>query len=189
MAKYTVFESCNMASTKYAARIFDVVATTDIENGTFGYIDGVATGETVTYNFKPGTKSGEFVVVADNPAWTEENFTKVSQRKDKYIIPAGTKFRAREVKINDTFGITIEGVTTATKATLTAVTNFITNKIYLTIDSTTGKLVASDTAAASSVAMEATVERKRVSGATLVTPAHTYGYSADIYEARVTKLA
>ena len=50
---YTVFESTNMASTKYAERIFDAVSTEDIENGTFGYLDGLADGEDVTYNFVP----------------------------------------------------------------------------------------------------------------------------------------
>ena len=41
MANYTVFESVNMKSTHYAERIFDAVATEDIENGTFGYLDGL----------------------------------------------------------------------------------------------------------------------------------------------------
>ena len=72
MAKYTVFESTNMGSTKYAERIFDAVAEKDIENGTFGYLDGLADGESVIYKFVEGFKAGEPVVVVDNPAWKED---------------------------------------------------------------------------------------------------------------------
>jgi hypothetical protein len=35
---YTVFDSVNMASTKYAERIFDCVCDENVENGTFGYM-------------------------------------------------------------------------------------------------------------------------------------------------------
>ena len=90
MAIYTVFESVNMGSTHYAERIFDAVADVDVENGTFGYLDGLADGETNVYNFKAGTKAGEKIVVADNPAWSEDSSRTVNQRKDKYVIPAGT---------------------------------------------------------------------------------------------------
>ena len=176
MAKYTVFESVNMGSTHYAERIFDAVADVDVENGTFGYLDGLADGETNVYKFKAGAK----VVVADNPAWTEDASRTVHQRKDKYIIEAGTKFRVRVVKVNDEFGITIEGVTTASKAKMDV-------GAYLTIDAT-GKLVAG-TATTEGAVMEAVVERKRVVGGTLATAAHNYGYSNVMYEARINALA
>lgn len=180
MAIYTVFESVNMGSTHYAERIFDAVADVDIENGTFGYLDGLADGETNVYNFKAGTKAGAKVVVADNPAWTEDASRTVHQRKDKYIIEAGTKFRVRVVKVNDEFGITIEGVTAASKAKMDV-------GAYLTIDAT-GKLVAADATKEGAV-MEAVVERKRVVGGTLATAAHNYGYSKVMYEARINALA
>lgn len=181
MAIYTVFESVNMGSTHYAERIFDAVADVDVENGTFGYLDGLADGETNVYNFKAGTKAGAKVVVADNPAWTEDASRTVHQRKDKYIIEAGTKFRVRVVKVNDEFGITIEGVTAASKAKMDV-------GAYVTIDAATGKLVAKDAATADAV-MEAVVERKRVVGGTLATAAHNYGYSKVMYEARINALA
>lgn len=180
MAIYTVFESVNMGSTHYAERIFDAVADVDIENGTFGYLDGLADGETNVYNFKAGTKAGAKVVVADNPAWTEDASRTVHQRKDKYIIEAGTKFRVRVVKVNDEFGITIEGVTAASKVNMDV-------GAYLTIDAT-GKLVAADATKEGAV-MEAVVERKRVVGGTLATAAHNYGYSKVMYEARINALA
>lgn len=184
MAKTTVFESVNLASTKYAERIFDAVAETDIENGTFGYLDGLATGESNTYNFKAGTKTGlkaGDIVVADNPAWTEDTSKITNQRRDQYIIPAGTRFRVRVVRKNDEFGISKEGITTASQSKLDV-------GAYLTIDATTGKLVASDTAATSPI-MEAVVMRKRNSGNTLVTPLRNYGLSTVIYEAKITTLA
>ena len=180
MAIYTVFESVNMGSTHYAERIFDAIADVDVENGTFGYLNGLADGETNVYNFKAGTKAGEKIVVADNPAWSEDNSRTVNQRKDKYVIPAGTKFRVRVVKVNDEFGITAEGITAETRAKLAV-------GAYLTIDAT-GKLVAKD-AATGSAAMEAVVERQRMVGGSLVTAAHTYGYSKVMYEARIKVLA
>lgn len=180
MAIYTVFESVNMGSTHYAERIFDAVADVDIENGTFGYLDGLADGETNVYNFKAGTKAGAKVVVADNPAWTEDAYRTVHQRKDKYIIEAGTKFRVRVVKVNDEFGITIEGITSASKDKMDV-------GAYLTIDAT-GKLVAAEATTEGAV-MEAVVERKRVVGGTLATAAHNYGYSKVMYEARINALA
>ena len=62
---------------------------------------------------------------------------------------------------------------------------------FLTIDST-GKLVAADaTTKTGSTApqFEAKVMRTRTSGATLSTTARTYGYSAVVYEAKVTILS
>ena len=181
MATYGVFESTNMKSTKGAVRIFDAISTVDIENGTFGYLNGLATGESVVYNFAKGTSAGKKIVVVDNPAWTEDESLRSKQRKDQYIIPAGTKFRVRVVAFDDEFAINKICVTTATQAALLV-------GAYLTIDATTGKLVAAATAA-STPAFEATVMRKHVQGATLVTSANTYGYSTELFEAKVTTLA
>ena len=55
---------------------------------------------------------------------------------------------------------------------------------YVTIDTTTGKLVAKSTTTEGAT-FEGIVEGKRTSGATLVTAAHTYGNSAVIYKVRV----
>lgn len=188
MAKYTVFESANMAGTHFAERIFDCVSDNDVENGTFGYLgDQVEEGSHI-YKFMPGFKDGEKVVVADQPAWTEDTCRTSNQRRDKFIIAAGTPFRVRVVKRNDEFGITIEGVTDATREKMKV-------GAYLTIDKTTGKLVASDKPASQgepaidNPAMEAVVSRKRMVGATLVTSLREYGYENAMYEARVTILA
>lgn len=188
---YTVFESANMAATYYAEKIFDAVASTDIENGTFGYLNGLSENGGVIYNFVKGTTSGLTagdIVVADNPAWSEDTSRIINQRKDKYIIPAGTPFRARVIKKTDLFGISIDGFTAATQSVVTAVTNFKTTTVYVTIDSTTGKLVASTTAPESAIVV-GKIERSRITGATLVTTANTYGSSKVIYEVRVTSVA
>lgn len=187
MAVYTIFESINMGSTHFAERIFDCVSDEDIENGTFGYMDGLADGESHTYKFVKGTKSGEKVVVADNPAWTEDTSRITNQRRDKYIIPAGTRFRVRVVKVNDEFGISIEGITPATQSVVSSVTDFRDNDVFLTIDAT-GKLIASTSSTADAV-MEARIERKRIMGGTLATAANNYGYSKSIFEARIKVLA
>lgn len=87
----------------------------------------------------------------------------------------------RVVAFNDEFAISIDGITSATQSKAD------TGK-FLTIDTTTGKLVAGDSAT-SDAKFEATIMRKRVQGATLVTVANTYGYSRVMYEAKVTTLA
>ena len=189
MAKYTVFESTNMGSTKYAERIFDAVAATDIENGTFGYLNGLkvisgSNKEPNVYNFVAGTKAGLTagdIVVVDNPAWDYDTCKITNQRRDKYVIPAGTVFRVRVVKKNDEFGISAEGITAASRTNLDV-------DAYLTIDSSTGKLVAAASTASTPI-MEAVVMRKRNVGNTLVTTAHNYGYTTTIYEAKITTLA
>lgn len=181
MPKYTVFESTNMGSTHYAERIFDAVAEVDIENGTFGYLGDQEKEGSHIYKFVKGAQAGKPVVVVDQPAWTEDESKITNQRKDQFIIKAGTPFRVRVVKVNDEFGITIEGVTTASQDKM---------KIgaFLTIDDTTGKLVAANATTADAV-MEAKVERKRTVGGTLVTSAHNYGYANVMYNARITTLA
>lgn len=181
MANYTVFESVNMKSTHYAERIFDAVATEDIENGTFGYLDGLDDGEDVIYKFVKGSATGNQVVVVDQPVWNSDECKITNQRKDNFIIKAGTPFRVRVVAFNDEFAISIDGITSATQSKAD------TGK-FLTIDTTTGKLVAGDSAT-SDAKFEATIMRKRVQGATLVTVANTYGYSRVMYEAKVTTLA
>lgn len=186
MAKYTVFESTNMGSTKYAERIFDAVAEKDIENGTFGYLDGLADGESVIYKFVEGFKAGEPVVVVDNPAWKEDESKITNQRRDQYINEAGVPFRVRVVKKLDEFAITIEGITNGTRSAVTSVTDFAENPVYVTIDAT-GKLVAA-TSKTADAAFEAQVMRKRMVGAVVSTPLRNYGYANGIYEAKVTAL-
>lgn len=184
MAKYCVFESTNMKSSRFAERIFDAVAEEDIENGTFGYLGEQEEEGSHVYKFKKGFKAGETVVVADQPAWKEDYRRTADMRRDKFVIPAGTRFRVRVVAKNDEFAITIEGVTTATRDKM---------KIgaHLTIDEATGKLVAAETAetaAEGSPVMEAVVERKRIVGGTLATTAHNYGYANEMFTARVKVL-
>ena len=181
MAKMTVFESTNMKSSRFAERIFDAVASEDIENGTFGYLGDQTEEGSHIYKFVKGTKAGESVVVADQPAWKEDYRRTADKRRDKFVIPAGTPFRVRVVAKNDEFGITIEGVTVDSRDKMKV-------GAFLTIDAS-GKLVASDKASSSSPVMEAVVERKRIVGGTLVTAAHNYGYANEMFTARVKALA
>lgn len=183
---YAVFESTNMASTHFAERIFDAVCDENVENGTFGYLDGLAEGHSNIYNFKKGTADGAHVVVADNPAWNEDTCRITNQRRDQYVIEAGTPFRVRVVKVNDEFAISIDGITPATQSVVTDETDFTANDVLLTIDDT-GKLKAA-TATTEVAVMEARIERKRLVGGTLVTKERTYGRSGAMYEARVRAL-
>lgn len=181
MARYNVFESTNMASTHYAERILDAVADVDVENGTFGFLNGIADGESVIYNFVAGTRDGEQVVVADQPAWSEDTSRITNQRRDKFVIPAGTPFRVRVVKKGDEFATAIEGVTVATQEKMQ-------KGAFVTIDATTGKLVAAE-AANGSATFEGEVMRERIVGGTISTNIRDYGYATKLYEVKVKKLA
>lgn len=133
MAKYAVFESTNMKAVHYGG-IADAVFTADIENGTFGYLDGLAnetetTKYPVIYNFKKGVSQGKPVYVVNNPAWVENPHTLADQNRDQYIVPTGTAFRAFRVLTEDKFGLTREGFTENVAVGDT-----------VTIDTTTGKL-------------------------------------------------
>ena len=181
---HTVFDSVNMASTKYAERIFDCVCDEDIDNGTFGYM-----GELVDrniYKFVKGTKAGEKVLVVDVPAWDENESSVLNQRRNRFYIPAGTPFRARIVKVNDEFGITIEGISTDTQTVVSEQTDFMANDVFLTVGND-GKLVAATTSTNDAI-MEARVERKRLMGAKLITPLRQYGSDNFMYEARIKVL-
>lgn len=188
---YTVFESTRLASTgRYSARIVDCVAATDIENGTFGYLNGLNEDGGVIYNFVAGTTDGLVagdIVVADNPAWDVDESKITNQRKDKYIIPAGTVFRARIIEKNDEFAVSIDGITAATQSTVTGTTDFKTNAVYVTIDSATGKLVASGSNADTPI-MEGQIMRKRIAGGVVATSANNYGYTRIMYEIKVLTL-
>lgn len=177
---YTVFESTNMASTKYAERIFDAVSEEEIENGTFGYLDGLADGEDVTYNFVKGFKEGEPVVVVDQPAWDEDTSKRENQRRDKFINKAGTKFRVRVVKKTDEFAVSIEGFTADTQEN-------VDKDKFVTI-STDGKLICFDTKSTNSI-MEGKIMRKRIEGGIISTAINKYGYSRIMYEIKIEKLA
>lgn len=184
MAVHTVFETTNVLASRFGKRIFDVVCDDDIDNGTFGYLGEQVEEGSHIYKFKKGFKAGEPVLVAKAPEWDEDTCRITNQRRDKFYIKAGTPFRGFELAKNDEFAITIEGVTAASKAKM---------KIgaFLTIDADSGKLVAADATAvkAESVpVMEAVVERKRIAGGTLATAAHNYGYTNEMFTARIKVL-
>lgn len=187
MPKYSVFESTNMRAVHFAERIFDCVADEAIENGTFGYFEEIADGYSHIYKFVKGTKEGAPVVVANNPAWSEDECRRSNQRRDQYIIPAGTPFRAFMLHEHDEFGITIEGISADTQSVVAEQTDFASNDVFLTIGDD-GKLVAS-TSSTEGAVMEARIERKRMIGATLLTGAREYGYANAMYEARIKVLA
>ena len=181
MAIYNVFESTNMGSTRYAEPILDVVADVDVENGTFGYLDGLIEGRADLYNFVVGYKAGEKVVVADQPAWTEDTCRRTNQRKDKFIIKAGTPFRVRVVKVTDKFSTAVEGFTVETRE------NADVEK-FATIDAATGKLVVAD-APVDGAIMNAKIEKVRILGGLIETAVRNYGYTRKMYDLRVESMA
>ena len=174
----TIMESINMASTGGAARIFDCVATEVIENGMVGGLGDLADDETHIYKFVKGTPEKNNYVIVDQPAWDPDESRMTNQRRDKFVIPAGTPFRVRQLMINDEFGITKDGFTTGTRA------NAAPGK-FASIDAATGKFKVENSEPASGSYCK--IMRKRMLGGTLVTTAHTYGTSAELFELRVIR--
>lgn len=182
---HAVFESVNMAATKYAERIFDCVCDEPIDNGTFGHMEELV--DRNIYKFVPGVKAGEKVLVAHMPEWDEDETSKLNQRRSHFYIPAGMPFRAYVCKETDEFGISIEGVSADTQSVVADETDFMANDVFLTVGDD-GKLVAS-TDSTDGAVMEARIERKRLHGAKLITSLRQYGSDYAMYEARIKVLA
>ena len=186
--KTAVFESTNMATTKYAERIFDAVnLDDDLENGVVGHLGDLANGYDNIYEFVPGVVAGKTTVIIDTPAWTEYNYKMTSQRRDNFINEVAVPFRVRTAKVTDEFAVSLEGFTDATKSVVSSATDFVDTPVYVKVDSTTGKLVASTTAD-SSAAFQGQIMRKRIVGATLSTPLRNYGDKYELFEIKVTTL-
>ena len=173
---HAVCETTNLRAVHYAERIFDAVADFDIDNGTIGYLDGLAEGQSHIYNFKAGTKEGAVVVLAHNPEWTEDTSRMINQRKDKFFIPAGTPFRAFVIRVTDEFALSTEGF---------AGTPDVDK--YVSVNEN-GKLAVADAPVEDAV-MVGKIMRKRQVGSTLVTDARSYGYSRVMYTVKVESLA
>jgi ribosomal protein L21 len=177
---YGVIESTNMKSTKKGGgRVYDAVATTDIENGTVGYIDELATGETHIYNFHKGLPEsvvGKTIVIVDQPAWDADESHSVNQRRDKFICKAGVSFRVRVLYKDDEFAVSIDCFAQASQK------NADVDK-YVTVD-TDGKFTINDSVVEDAV-IEGKIMRTHNQGATLVTTANTYGYQRKLYTIKV----
>lgn len=176
MAVYSVCETTNLRAVHYAERIWDAVADFDVENGMLGYLGDLADGETHTYNFVKGTKAGNKVVLAHNPEWTEDTSRMTNQRKDKFCIPEGTKFRAFTLAVGDEFALSKEGFAGEPEVGK-----------YVSVNAD-GKLAVAD-APVDGAVMVGKIMRKRQVGSTLVTSVRTYGYQRMMYEVKVETLA
>ena len=173
---HTVAETSNLRCVHYAERIWDAVSTEDIDNGTFGYLDGVETEGGVIYNFVKGTKDGAFVTMAHNPEWSADTSRTINQRKDKFYNVAGTAFRAYTLHEGDEFALSLEGFVGTPE---------IGKYVSINAD---GKLEVAD-APVEGAAMVGKIMRKRQIGSTLVTGANTYGYARMMYTVKVESLA
>lgn len=173
---HTVAETTNLRCVHYAERIWDAVATEDIDNGTFGFLNDVNVEGGVIYNFEKGTKDGAFVVMAHNPEWSEDTSRKTNQRKDKFYIESGIPFRAYTLHVGDEVSLSKEGF----------VGEPVVGK-YVSVD-TNGKLAVADEAPADAV-MVGKIMRKRQIGSTLVTNVREYGYARMMYTVKVESLA
>lgn len=180
MPKYAVLESTNMGSTRYAERIFDAIYDKDIENGVIGHLEGLADGYTHIYKFVPGIVAGEPIVMVDQPVWRYEEYRITDQRKDKFVVEAGTAFRVRVLKVTDEFAISLEGFTAESHEAVEV-------GAFVSVDDATGKLVAA-AAPVDGGAFTGEIMRKRTQGAKLITAAHTYGSAYELFTVKVNAL-
>lgn len=176
MAIRSVCETTNLRAVHYAERILDAVADFEVENGMLGHLEDLAEGETHTYNFVKGVKAGKQVVLAHNPEWTEDTSNRLNQRKDKFFIPEGIKFRAFTLAVGDEFALSKEGFAGEPEV----------NK-YVSINNE-GRLEVADAPVEGAV-MVGKIMRKRQVGSTLVTKVREYGYSRMMYDVKVEALA
>lgn len=177
---HTVIETSNLYATRAAgARIYDCVCSADIDNGTIGHIEELATENGHIYTFVKGVADGYITVVACNPEWDYVYHCSADKNLDRFYIKANTPFRGYELKLNDEFGLTIDATTVATQGKVDI-------GKFATVN-TDGKLVGADDTT-TSAKFEMKILRKRTMGATLVTPAHTYGKSRVMYTYKVTKV-
>lgn len=172
---HCVAETSNLRCVHYAERIWDAVATEDIDNGTFGYLENPTDGG-VIHNFVKGTKTGSSVVMAHNPEWDYDTSRMTNQRKDKFYIEAGVPFRAYTLHKGDEFALSAEGFTSTPEVGK-----------YVSVNAN-GKLDVADEAAEGAV-MVGKIMRKRQIGSTLVTDLRTYGYERMMYTVKVESLA
>ena len=172
---YGVFESTN----PYGARLYSAVSESDVENGTVGYIEELADGETQIYKFVKGVAEGKQLVVVDQPAWNPDTSKRSNQRKDKFYVEAGTAFRVRELTKYGKFAISAECVQAETRDKLD-------KDVYLTVGAD-GKFVVSETSDSTAV-FEAKVEAKKTTGGIIATAANNYGYTRTMYVARINTL-
>lgn len=173
---HVVAETSNLRCVHYAERIWDAVSTEDMDNGTFGYLNGLNVEGGVIYNFEKGSKEGSAVVMVHNPEWDYDTSRMINQRKDKFFTPAGTPFRAYTLHEGDEFALSTEGFNGEPEVGK-----------YVTIN-TNGKLDVAD-APVDGAVMVGKIMRKRIMGGIVNTAAHDYGYSRKMYEVKVETLA
>lgn len=176
MAVHTVCETTNLRAVHYAERIWDAVATEDIDNGTLGYLDGQDEEGGVIYKFVKGTKEAAKPVLVHMPEWDYDTSRMTNQRKDKFFNEAGTPFRAYILHVGDEFALSPEGFSGTPEVGK-----------YVSID-VNGKLAVADDAVEDAV-MVGKIMRKRQIGSTLVTNLRTYGYERMMYTVKVESLA
>ena len=173
---HVVCETTNLRAVHYAERIWDGIATEDIDNGTLGYLEGQYEEGGVIYNFVKGTKEGATPVLVHMPEWSYDTSRMTNQRKDKFFNEAGVPFRCFTLHEGDEFALSEHGF---------AGTPEIGKFVSIDAD---GKLAVAD-APVDGAVMTGKIMRKRQIGDTLVTALRTYGYERMMYTVKVESLA
>lgn len=173
---HVVCETTNLRAVHYAERIWDGIATEDIDNGTIGYLDGQFEEGGVIYNFVKGVKEGMFPVLVHMPEWNPDTSNRLNQRKDKFFNEAGVPFRCFTLREGDEFALSPEGFAGTPEVGK-----------YVSVNAE-GKLAVAD-APVDGAVMVGKIMRKRQIGSTLITEVRPYGYERMMYTVKVESLA
>lgn len=174
---HTVCETTSLRAVHYAERIWDGIATEDIDNGTIGYLDGQHEDGGVIYDFVKGVKEGMRPVLVHMPEWSYDTCRMTNQRKDKFFNEAGVPFRCFTLHVGDEFALSEDGFSSAPEVGKYVVVN------------ANGKLDIAGDSAPEGAVMVGKIMRKRQIGSTLVTGVRTYGYARMMYTVKVESMA
>lgn len=181
------FESIRMASTYYAAPIFDAVNDDiAVEPGMLGQLKGIKEGMIYNYQNNIGDAEAQDIVIVDQPAVDELAASRAARlRRTGFVVEPGTVFRVRSVAVNDIIGLTEDLFSdNGSRELLNNTTDFTTTPVYVY-----GNGIWGATTTKPEEGTYGIIEAKRVSGSSIVTTARTYGKSNVIYAIRLLHIA
>lgn len=111
---YTIVETSKLAAVRGGGHLYSLIADTDIENGSIGYVgdlaesvEGMETHEFGT--FDADTLGKKRAVLVANPEWDYDECSRAKQALNQYINKAGVPFRAYDLEHDGEFMLSATG--------------------------------------------------------------------------------
>ena len=113
MAKHGVVETSRLAATHWGAHIYSVIAETDIDNGSVGYVGALSENvdgqETYEFGiFDAQTIDKKRAVLVAHPEWSYDESTRANQALYNFYNKAGIPFRVFDLTAGDDFKVSEE---------------------------------------------------------------------------------